>query len=108
MCSWRGCFVCLLLHLGDRTTIPNITEEAAYNISPSMTYNVVLSSLPRQLNNHSHLGSPNPSNTHDGRLGQTPQDAPTTLKLRAHMCPERLCEDTPTQSLKACNSPPVS
>ena len=39
------------------------------------------SSLPRQLDNNSHLGSPSLSNPHEGRL------ASTTLKLRAHMCP---------------------
>ena len=37
-----------------------------------------------------------------------PQVAMTTLKLRAHMCPWLLSKDTPTQSLKACSSPPVS
>ena len=30
------------------------------------------------------------------------------LKLRAHTGPSQLCKDTPTQSLKACKSPPVS
>ena len=37
----------------------------------SATYNAVLSSLLRQLNNHSHLGSPNTSNPHRGRLNQS-------------------------------------
>ena len=31
------------------------------------------------------------------------QVALTTLKLRAHTCPQPLCKDTPTQSLKAWN-----
>ena len=34
----------------------------------SPTYNAALSSLARQLNNHSHLGSPSLSNPHEGWL----------------------------------------
>ena len=34
----------------------------------SLTYNVVLSSLPRQRNNHLHLGPASPSNPHHGRF----------------------------------------
>ena len=47
----------------------------------SPTYIFVLSSLHRQLDNHSHRGSPSFRNPHEGRL------ALMTLKLRAHMCP---------------------
>ena len=36
----------------------------------SHIFNAVLSSLPRCLNNHSHLGSPSHSNQHEGCLGQ--------------------------------------
>ena len=36
----------------------------------SPNYNAALSSLLRQLNNHSHLGSSSPSYQHKGRLGQ--------------------------------------
>ena len=36
----------------------------------------VLSSRPRQLNNHSHLGSPSPSNPYEGQLGQRPTIGP--------------------------------
>ena len=35
-----------------------------------VTYNAVLSSIPRQLNNHSNLGSPSPTNPHEGRFDQ--------------------------------------
>ena len=41
-------------------------------------------------------------------LTNDPQTALTTLKLGAHTCTSRLCKDTPTQSLKAFNSSPVS
>ena len=41
-------------------------------------------------------------------LTNDPQVALMTLILRAHTCPKQLCKDTPTQRLKACNSPPVS
>ena len=69
----------------------------------SPTYSAVLSSLPRRIHKQSHLGSPRPGNPHESRLGQQPTSGP-----KAHTCPWRLCEDTPTRSLKACNSPPVS
>ena len=36
----------------------------------SPTYNTVLSSLPRQLNNYSHLGSPSPRNQNEGQFDQ--------------------------------------
>ena len=38
----------------------------------SPTYNAALNSLSRQINNHSHLGSPSPNNPHEGQLGQQP------------------------------------
>ena len=47
------------------------------------------------------------THTKPGRVNDQ-QAALTTLKLRAHTCPDRLCQDTPTQSLKACDSPPGS
>ena len=34
------------------------------------SYSAVLSSFPRQLNKHSHLCSPSPTTSHEGRLGQ--------------------------------------
>ena len=48
-----------------------------YDLSP--TYNAVLSSE----NNHSHMGSSNPSNPHEGRLGQRP-----TRTLKKHWSSE--------------------
>ena len=76
-----------IIHLCETGTTRGATEEVAYDITTtSPTYNAVLSSLPRQLDNHSHLGSPGPNNPHDGQLGQQPTS------------------DTPTQSLKAPNS----
>ena len=36
----------------------------------SSTYNVVLSSLPRQLTNYSNFNLPSPNNPHEGQLGQ--------------------------------------
>ena len=50
----------------------------------STTYNTVQSSLPRQLNNHSHLGSPSLRNQHVSGSGQWPESG---LKLRAHTWP---------------------
>ena len=73
--SWRGPFswkycsgkmaVCVSvsapgLLLGENTDVTN---------HKSPTYNAVPSSLPRQLNNHLHLGSPSTSNPHEGQLG---------------------------------------
>ena len=37
----------------------------------SPTYNAVLSSLPRQFNNHSHLSSPSPGNAHEDQLNDS-------------------------------------
>ena len=45
-----------------------------YYLSP--TYNAVLSFLPRQLNNHSHLSSPSPSKAHEDWLVQGPTSGP--------------------------------
>ena len=45
-----------------------------HHLSP--THNAVLNSLPRQLKKHSHLGSPSPSNQHEGLLGQRPTSGP--------------------------------
>ena len=42
----------------------------------SHNYNAVLRSLPRQFNIHSHLGSPSPSNPHEGQLSQRPTSGP--------------------------------
>ena len=45
-------------------------------------------SLPRQLNNHSHLGSPSLRDPHEGQLGQRPTSGPNdsvrTLPRRIH------------------------
>ena len=54
-----------------------------YSLSP--THNAVLSSLPRQLNNHSHLGSPNLSNPHEG---STTHAGPDDCETRSY---ETLC-----------------
>ena len=48
------------------------------------TYNAVLSFLPRQLNNQSHLCSPSPSNPHEGWLGQQPTSGPNDSKLHSY------------------------
>ena len=54
----------------------------------SPTYNAALSTIPRQLNNHSHLGSSSPRNPDEGWLGKYANNNNlTTLKLRAYMCP---------------------
>ena len=83
----------------------NRGDSLRHYLSP--TYSAVLSCLPRQLREHSHLGSARPRNPHES-LSNDPQVALSILKLRVHTCPCVLCKDTPTQSLKACNSPPVS
>ena len=44
------------------------------------------SSLPWQLNNHSHLGSPSLSNPHEGQSDQRPTSGPNDSE-RAHLCP---------------------
>ena len=58
-------------------------ERGRY-VSP--TYNAVLTSLPRLLNNYSHLGSPSVRNPHEGRLDQRctsgPNDSVRTLPHR--------------------------
>ena len=48
-------------------------------LSPS--YNAVLSSLPRQLNNHWHLGLPGLSNPHEGWFDQWPISGPDNSVL---------------------------
>ena len=50
----------------------SLNREGVLRHYLSPTYNIVLSSLPRRLINHSHLGSPSPSNPHDGRLSEQP------------------------------------
>ena len=49
----------------------------------SPTYNAALSSLPRQFNNHSHLGSPSPNNPHQGRLDQRPTSGPNNSETQS-------------------------
>ena len=49
----------------------------------SPTRNAVLSSVRRQLNNHSHLGSPSLSNPHEGRLDQQPTSGPNDSETQS-------------------------
>ena len=62
------------------------------------TYNTELTSLLRELNNRSHLGSPRLRNSHEGQLDHT-KDTLTLCKAISN-----LSKDTPTQCLKACSS----
>ena len=48
--------------------INNVLGHLRYYLSP--TYNAILSSLPRQLNNQSHLGSPSLSNPIERKFDQ--------------------------------------
>ena len=50
-----------------------------HHLSP--TYYAVMSSPSRQLNNHSHLGSPSSSNPREGQLGQRPTSGPKISEL---------------------------
>ena len=63
---------------------PSLNRGGGLRHYLSPTYNAVLSYPHRQLNNHSHLGSPNSSNPHGGWLDQQPTSSPNaSLKLRA-------------------------
>ena len=64
----------------------------------SPTYNAVLSSLRRQFNSHSHLGSLSPSNPHEGHFGQWPTGGPN---VSARTLPHRVQKPaTPLQLVK--------
>ena len=87
---------------------PTLNRGSGLRHYLSPTYNAVLCSLTRQLINHSHLGSPSPSNPHEGWSSQRPISGPNDYETqRSHVSITTL-KDTPTQSFKACNSPPVS
>ena len=63
----------------------------------SPTYNEVLISLPRQFNSHSHLGSPRPSNPHDGQLNRRLTSGPN---ISVRTLPHRVYKSaTPLQYL---------
>ena len=49
---------------------PSLNRGGGLQHHLSPFYNAVLSSLPKQLNNHSHLGLPISSNLHKGKLDQ--------------------------------------
>ena len=49
-------------------------------LSPS--YDVVPSSLPRHVDNHSHLGSPSCNNSHESRSGQSLTSGPEAPETR--------------------------
>ena len=63
----------------------------------SPTYNAVLSSLS---NKNSHQDSPNPSNQHEGWFDQQPTSGPNDSETQSSHVSDY--NDTPTQSLKAC------
>lgn len=48
---------------------PNLNRGGGLRLYLTPTYTAVLSSLPRELNNHSHVGSPSHSNPHEGLNG---------------------------------------
>ena len=52
------------------------SEQLPHSKPLLQLFHAVLSSLPRQRNNHSHLGSLSHSNPHEGRLGQGPTRGP--------------------------------
>ena len=65
---------------------PSLNRGGRLRLYLSLTHNAALSSLPREHNNHSHLGSPRPNKPHEGQLGQqitrSPNDSETWLSLK--------------------------
>ena len=59
-----------------------------------------MSSLPRQLNNPSHLGSLSPSNPHESRLSQRPTSDPNDSETITQ-------ESLSIWRINVCKPPPV-
>ena len=72
------------------------------------TYNAALSSLHRQLNNHSHLGSPSPCNPHECRLGQWSTSGSNDSETQLTHVLNDSVRTLPHWVWKLANSPPVS
>ena len=83
---------------------PSLTREGGRRHDLSSTYNAALSSFPRQLYNHSHLGHLALTTHMKAGWVNKAQVPLMTLKLRAHLSPSRPCKDTPTQGLRLPSS----
>ena len=60
----------------------SLNRGGSLSSSLSPTYNAALSSLPRQLNNHSHLGWSSPNNPHERWFEHRPTSGPKNPETR--------------------------
>ena len=93
-CWWRLSVirVAVIKSIDVKLQRPSLNWGGGLRHYSSHTYNAALSSLPRQLDNRSHLGSPTLSNPHDGRFDQQPSSGPNDS---VRTLPRRVCDSAP-------------
>ena len=85
---------------------PSLTRGAGLRYYLSPAYDTVLSSLPRQLNNYSHLRSSTPRNPHKNLLGQQPTSGPNDSETQSSYLSLTTLEENSHRQLKSLQPPP--